>query len=114
MTRDETVGVLRAQAARFDDLKVKGKATAYLAINGNMFAFVDPSGDFCLRIAEPDRAVFEAEGYDPAPVIRYGSVMRGYVTLPARLVADRDGIARWFDRSLAFARDLKPTRKAKG
>ena len=42
---------LEQLAEPYDDLTVKGKKTAYLALNGNMFAFVDNEGALCLRFS---------------------------------------------------------------
>lgn len=108
MTRDDVVELLGRLAARHDDLKVKGKASAYLAINGNMFAFVDGSGELCMRLSKEDRAAYAEAGHDASDVIRYNSVMRDYVAVSPELVADEAGVKDWFERSVGFARALKP------
>ena len=70
-------------AATFTEcLKVKGKKTAYLAVNGNMFAFVDDGSALCLRLSEDaqGREFNATHGLDD--VRQYGAVMRGYVRVP--------------------------------
>lgn len=108
MTRDDIVDLLRRLAARHDDLKVKGKASAYLAINGNMFAFVDGSGELCMRLSKDDRAAYADAGHDASDVIRYNSVMRDYVVVSVRLLEDSEAVTEWFERSVGYARGLKP------
>ena len=65
----------------------------YLAVNGNMFAFVDPEGALCLRFAEADRAAL-AEDFGAGPVMQYDAVMRGYVAIPAAVLGDADAARR--------------------
>ena len=106
--------VLERLAGKFDDFQVKGKKTAYLAVNGNMFAFVDDAGRLCLRFSEADKAAFNAE-HGGEDVVQYGAVMRGYVAVPDRVVGDGDALAALFEDCVAFARTLKPkpTKKTK-
>ena len=85
----------------------KGKANAYTALNGNMFSFVGPDGEMCLRLSKDDIAAFGAQ-HDNAPVIRHNSVMNGYVAVAQSLLDDETELADWFDRSVQFARTLKP------
>jgi len=115
MTQDEAAAILATLAEAHEDLTVKGKASRYLAISGNMFAFVDGSGEFCIRLSRQDRAAFAQAGHDAGDVIRYNSVMRDYVRIPDAVVADRAAVAAWFERSVTFARGLKPkpTKKPK-
>ena len=99
--------VLDALAATHADLKVIGKKTAYLAVNGNMFAFVDDGGKLCLRLSEDRKAGFNAaHGLDD--VRQYGAVMRGYVRLPETVLGDPSALAALFAEVVGHARGLKP------
>jgi hypothetical protein len=55
--------------AAHDGLVRKGEASAYTALNGNMFSFVGPDGEMCIRLSKAD---IDAYGtvYSNAPVIR--------------------------------------------
>ncbi len=110
--RDAVLVIYDRLIAEFPDLQRKGKANAYTAINGNMFSFVGPDGEMCLRLSKDDIAAFGAD-HDNSPVIRYNSVMNGYVAIGADLLRDDKELADWFARSADFARTLKPkaTRK---
>ncbi len=112
--RDTVVAVYDRLLARHPDLTRKGKATAYTAMNGNMFSFVGPDGEMCIRLSKEDIAAYGGD-WDNAPVIRHNSVMNGYVAVSQALLDDEARLAGWFDRSVAFARTLKPkpTRKKK-
>ncbi len=97
-----------------DGVARKGKKTPYTALNGNMFSFVDPEDRLCIRLSQEDRAAW-AQAWPDDPVMQYGRVMRGYVTVPEALLADEDELAGWFSRSVEGARALKPkpTRRKK-
>lgn len=105
--RPFVISVYDRLIAAHPDLQRKGKTTAYTAINGNMFSFVGPDGEMCLRLSPEDTAVF-GETWDIAPVIRYKSVMRGYVAVSAALLRDEATLAQWFAKAVSHARTLKP------
>ena len=98
---------LEALADGFDELTVKGKKTAYLAMNGNMFAFVDDEGGLCLRFSEADKAAYNAEN-GTGDVIQCNAVMRGYVRVTDEILADWDRLEALFSDCVEFARTLKP------
>lgn len=94
------------------DAVVKGAKNPYTARNGNMFSFLDAEGTLALRFSDELAAEFSAE-YETGPVIQYGSVMRGYQSVPEGLLADTDRAVTWFDRSYEWIGTLpaKPTTK---
>lgn len=108
----DTRTILETLAAPDPDLTVKGKKMPYLAVNGNMFAFVDAEDMLCLRYGEVDRARL-AEDFAAGPVMQYNAVMRGYVAIPAETLGDADALADLFAQSVAFAKALrsKPTKR---
>ena len=114
MDRDALIALYDRLIAPHEGIVRKGKATAYTAVNGNMFSFVDPEGGFCIRLSEADRTDW-AKDWPDDPVLQYGSVMRGYVAVPEALLADEGALAGWFSRSVQGARALKPkpTRRKK-
>ncbi len=69
------------------DAIVKGAKNAYTSRNGHMFSFLDGDGTMALRLSNELGDEFRST-YDSGPVIQYGSVMRGYVSIPATLLAD--------------------------
>ena len=100
--------------AAHPDLIRKGKTTAYTALNGNMFSFVGPDGEMCLRLSQDDIAAFGMD-WDASPVIRHKSIMNGYVAVSQSLLDDEATLAQWFAQSVRFAEGLKPkpTKKKK-
>ncbi len=106
-TQADTRATLERLAADAPDLEVKGKKMPYLAVNGNMFAFVDADGGLCLRYAEADREKLAA-GFGTGPVLQYNAVMRGYVAIPEDLLSDKDRLSALFAQCLDHARSLKP------
>lgn len=113
LDRNDVIAVYDRLLADHPHLTRKGKATAFTAINGNMFSFVGPDSEMCIRLSERDIEVY-GQSHDARPVIRYNSVMKGYVAIPRELLEDKAGLADWFAKSVAFAQTLKPkaTRKS--
>jgi hypothetical protein len=107
MKRDEVIAIYDGLIAGHPDLARKGKATAYTSMNGNMFSFVGPDAELCLRLSSDDIAAF-GQVYDASPVVRYNSVMRGYVAVSQALLLNEAELSGWFSRAVAFARTLKP------
>lgn len=107
MDRGDVIHIYDQLIAEHAGLARKGKATAYTAMHGNMFSFVGPDGVLCLRLSKDDIVRFGAH-YSNAPVIRYNSVMDGYIAVPHTLLADSKELLNWFARSVAFAQTLKP------
>ncbi|MDF1596919.1 MAG: hypothetical protein P1T08_12645 [Acidimicrobiia bacterium] len=94
------------------DAIVKGAKSAYTSRNGHMFSFLDADGSMALRLSDELGEEFRST-YDSGPVIQYGSVMRGYVSVPPELLADTAELAVWFDKSYDWIGTLapKPTKK---
>lgn len=105
--QDQVVETYKDIVADHDGIAVKGKKTAYTAVNGNMFSFVDGQGVMCLRLSADDKMAYESK-YGTGDVIQHGSVMRGYVPMTTALLNDRATLATWFGKSVENARSLKP------
>ena len=93
---------------------VKGAKNAYTSRNGHMFSFLDPEGTMALRLPD-DLAGEFLSTYESGPVISYGSVMRGYVSVPAELLANTSELTPWFDKAYDWIGTLepKPTKRQK-
>lgn len=94
------------------DSKVKGAKNPYTSRNGHMFSFLTPEGMMALRLSDELSDKFKSE-YDSGEVRQYGSVMRGYVSIPDELLEDTATLASWFDQSHTWIGTLppKPTKK---
>ena len=94
------------------DTVVKGAKNPYTSRNGHMFSFLTQKGVMALRLSDEDREEFLAS-FESGPVIQYGSVMRGYVSIPGDLLDDTETLRSWFDRSHDWIGTLepKPTKK---
>ena len=95
------------------DSEVKGAKNPFTSRNGHMFSFLDRDGAMAIRLSDDLREEFMA-AYDSGPVIQYGSVMRGYVSIPSGLLEDPEEAASWLDRAYEWIGSLppKPTKKA--
>jgi hypothetical protein len=107
MDRAAKLALYQELVAGFEDLAIKGKASAYTALNGNMFSFLSPDGVWAFRLSDADRKAYE-NTYGPSEVVQYNSVMRGYVEIRDALAEDRGALESWFAKCVANARTLKP------
>lgn len=98
--------------AAHSEAGIKGAENPYTSRNGHMFSFLTPDGSMALRMSDELGEQFQAE-YESGPVMRYGSVMRGYVSVPADLLANPAELAPWFDKAWDWIGSLpaKPTKK---
>lgn len=96
------------------DSIVKGAKNPYTSRNGHMFSFLDAEGSMALRLSDDLGKEFNST-HESGPVISYGSVMRGYVSMPAELLADTPKAAVWFDKAHYWIGTLapQPTKKTK-
>jgi len=89
------------------DAIVKGAKSAYTSRNGHMFSFLDAEGTMALRLSEELGEQFRST-HDSGPVVQYGSVMRGYVSVPAQLLVNTDELTGWFDKAYDWIGTLPP------
>ena len=89
------------------DAEVKGAKNPYTSRNGHMFSFLDADGVMALRLSDELAEEFKSS-YESGPVMQYGSVMRGYVSVPEDLLEDTGELATWFARSFEWIGTLKP------
>ncbi len=92
--------------------EVKGAKNPYTSRNGHMFSFLTPEGMMALRLSDEAGDEFSAV-FESGPVMSYGSVMRGYVSVPDDLFQDTTQAAAWFAKSHEWIGTLppKPTKK---
>lgn len=86
---------------------VKGAKNPYTSRNGHMFSFLDADGTMAIRLSDELAAEFLSE-YESGPVIQYGSVMRGYVSVPDDLLSDRDETGSWLKKAYEWIGTLEP------
>lgn len=86
---------------------VKGAKNPYTSHHGHMFSFLDAEGTMALRLSDELADEFLSE-YDSGPVIQYGSVMRGYLSVPDDLLSDTGELGSWFERAFVWIGTLEP------
>jgi hypothetical protein len=86
---------------------LKGAKNPYTARNGHMFSFLDIDGMMALRLPDDLRDEFLAR-YESGPVVQYGSVMRGYVSVPSDLLRKTDELRDWLEKSYDWIGTLEP------
>ena len=86
---------------------VKGAKNPYTSRNGHMFSFLDVDGTVAIRLSDELADDFLAR-YESGPVVQYGSVMRGYVSVPDDLLNDTGEMGSWFKKSYEWIGTLEP------
>jgi hypothetical protein len=72
-----------------------------------MFSFLDAEGTMAIRLSDELADDFLSR-YESGPVIQYGSVMRGYVSVPDDLLSDTEELATWFVKAHQWIGTLEP------
>ncbi len=103
----EALEFYEALVATVPEVNRKGAKNPYTSRNGHMFSFLGPDGTLALRLPT-DRYEEFLDRYDSGPVESYGAVMRGYVSVPADLLADTESLRPWFEASHDWIGTLKP------
>ena len=86
---------------------VKGAKNPYTSRNGHMFSFLDAGGTMAIRLSDELADEFLSR-YESGPVMSYGSVMRGYVSVPDDLLSDTEEIGMWFKKAHEWIGTLEP------
>ena len=86
---------------------VKGAKNPYTSRNGHMFSFLVADGTMALRLSDELADQFLSK-YESGPVIQYGSVMRGYVSVPDDLLSDPAELVSWFEKAYVWIGTLEP------
>jgi len=86
---------------------VKGAKNPYTSRNGHMFSFLDADGTMAIRLSDELADEFLSR-YESGPVTQYGSVMRGYVSVPDDLLSDTEDIGSWFKKAYEWIGTLEP------
>ena len=86
---------------------VKGAKNPYTSRNGHMFSFLDGGGTMAIRLSDELADEFLSR-YESGPVMSYGSVMRGYVSVPDDLLSDTEEIGSWFKKAHEWIGTLEP------
>lgn len=107
LTRDQKRETYAALVAQTPGLKLKGKASDYTAMNGNMFSFLSSDGVLAFRVHKDQRTAF-IEAHPEAVVVQYNTVMKHYIGLPDALIQDGPAMEALWAQVVAHAHTLKP------
>ncbi len=89
------------------ELELKGAANPYVAVNGNMIAYLHPRGALALRLPPAEREAFLA-AFETTLFEAYGVIQKAYVTVPDALLADTDQLRGYFQCAFDYVSGLKP------
>jgi hypothetical protein len=93
--------------ATHPDIERKGKTMLYTSENERMFTYFSKEGVLGIRLPKEEQEAFVTK-YSTPPFVQYGSVLKGYVTVPDDLLQDTAALKPYLDLSYAYIRSLKP------
>lgn len=103
----EKLALYEQAVATLENVERKGKNSPYTSVNGHMFSYLSRDGVMGLRLPKVAREQFLTE-HSTQLFEQYGAVMKEYVTVPDRLLADTAALATYFQVSYDYVSGLKP------
>ena len=100
----EIYDMLVAKCPRFER---KGKTVPYTSANGHMFSLLNKDGELGFRYSKEVQEKYIQE-FDTTIFMSYGSVMRGYVSIPDQMLEDLDKLAEYLNESYDYVMTLEP------
>src|SRR3982751_664061 len=85
-----SVALYDALLATIPAVERKGATMPYTSVHGNMFSLLTPDGTLALRLPAAEREAF-LKRYETGLCEQYGVVMKEYVRVPPRPVAEHGG-----------------------
>ncbi len=83
----------------------------FTSANGNMFSFLSKENTLGIRLPVAEREEFILKYNSEIYQRTEGQVLKEYVVVPDDLLADTERLTFWFERSLSYAKTLKPKKK---
>src|SRR6266436_10205164 len=85
----------------------KGDTMPYTSLNGHMFSLLAKDGSLGIRLSKEDREGF-IKKYHSELMKQYGVIMKEYVIVPDKLLANTKELEKYFERSYEYIKSLKP------
>ena len=85
----------------------KGDTMPYTSLNGHMFSLLAKDGSLGIRLSKEDREEF-IKKYHSELMKQYGVIMKEYVIVPDKLLANTKELEKYFERSYGYVKSLKP------
>jgi hypothetical protein len=79
----------------------------YTSANGYMFSLFNKAGEIGIRFSKEVQEKYMKE-WDTTLYRSYNAVMKGYVHIPDRMLADLDALAVYLDESYDYVMSLEP------
>jgi TfoX/Sxy family transcriptional regulator of competence genes len=103
----EKVALYDKLIATIPEIKRKGAANPYTALDGNMFTLLHQSRTLVIRLPEDKREEF-LKKYRTTLFEAYGAVMKEYVTVPDSLLKKTKELEKYLEASYEYVKTLKP------
>ena len=95
---------LVAKCPKFDR---KGKTMPYTSANGYMFSLFNKNCEIGIRFSKEVQEKYMKE-LDTTLYKSYGAIMKGYILIPDKMLADLNSLAKYLDESYNYVMTLEP------
>ena len=97
-----------ALVAKCPHIERKGKTMPYTSANGHMFSLLNKAGEVGIRFSKEVQQKY-LEEFDTTLFHSYNAVMRGYILIPERMLAeDLDRVAELLNEGYEYVMTLDP------
>ena len=108
----EKLTLFKALIDTHPEIELRGKTSPYTSVHGHMFSILDKEGNLGLRLPKEERGKF-LDQHKTKLHEAYGKVMKEYVRVPEKLLADTKAMKPYLYISYEYTKSLtpKPTKK---
>lgn len=107
MTWKEKLALYDQLVAKCPRFERKGKTVPYTSANGHMFSLLNKDGELGFRYSKQVQERYIQE-FGTTIFKSHGSVMRGYVLIPDRMLEDLDELSEYLNESYDYVMTLEP------
>jgi len=105
--RDEKLKVYDQLVAKCPRFERKGKTMPYTSANGYMFSLFNKDCEIGIRFSKEVQEKYIKE-LGTTLYKSYGAIMKGYILIPDKMIADLDNLAKYLDESYDYVMTLEP------
>lgn len=89
------------------EISRKGKSMPYTSANGYMFSLINKDSELGFRFHKDDCKIF-MEKHNTGIFKSHGAIMKDYVLIPENMLAQKEFLAEYLNKSLAHVMSLPP------
>ncbi len=104
---DDKLKIYDEIVAKCHRFERKGKTMPYTSANGYMFSLFNKAGEIGIRFSKDVQDNYLTE-FRTSLYKSYGAVMKGYISIPHKMLEDLDRVAELLNESYDYVMSLEP------